>query len=268
MSKAKRTAVERYHNRVARRYDSIYSDGYWHAHDTLTWEHLKAFLPRSMDQSVVDLGCGTGKWGVKLLTSGYRVTFLDVSGKMVEQARRKVEALGKAGAADFVQADLCEMEQLPARHFALAVCLGEALGSTDSPPRAVKQIRKCLQPGGVLVATFDNRLACLDHYVKRNDPKGLAEVIRTGKTQWLTRDRAERFDVHTYTPEQIRKLLDKCGFELLDMVGKTVLPLRSLRQVLNDPGERRRWLALERKLWRDRDATARASHLQFAARVV
>src|SRR5829696_2203494 len=84
----------RYHDRVARQYDAIYDDPYWHFHDELTWRMVKPHLPRDLTAACCDLGCGTGKWGLKLLKSGFPTTFVDHSAAMVEQARHKAEAMG------------------------------------------------------------------------------------------------------------------------------------------------------------------------------
>src|ERR1700749_1037711 len=86
----------RYHDRVARRYDSIYDDPYWHFHDELTWRMLKPYLPTGAHAVCADLGCGTGKWGLKLLKSGFGVWFADHSAAMVGQARGNVEQTGEA----------------------------------------------------------------------------------------------------------------------------------------------------------------------------
>src|SRR4051812_46381780 len=63
-------ASRKYHNRVARQYDQIYDDRYWEFHDELTWRAIKPHLPRDANGPCLDLGCGTGKWGLKLLKSG------------------------------------------------------------------------------------------------------------------------------------------------------------------------------------------------------
>src|SRR5688572_32649214 len=67
----------RYHDRVARQYDSIYDDPYWAFHDELTWRSVKPHLPRDVTAECADLGCGTGKWGLKLLKSGFATTLVD-----------------------------------------------------------------------------------------------------------------------------------------------------------------------------------------------
>src|SRR5208282_5686247 len=88
------SASRRYHDRVAPQYDAIYDDPYWRFHDELTWRHIKPHLPRDLAAHCLDLGCGTGKWGMRLLKTGWATTFVDHSAKMLDQARLKIEALG------------------------------------------------------------------------------------------------------------------------------------------------------------------------------
>ena len=266
MPRPKHSPVQRYHDRVARRYDDIYDDAYWAWHDALTWDHLKTFLPKRQRAEVIDLGCGTGKWGLKLLHAGMRVTFLDISGAMVEQARRKVQAVGKADRADFIAADICDLQQLPAGRYELAVAMGEPLACANSPARAVKQIARILADGGVLLGTFDNRLAGIDHYLKKGQLDQLEAFLKTGKTRWLTRDQDEQFEIRTYSPAGARKLLAAAGFEILDLVGKTVLPMRHYRDLLADKAARKRLLKLEKNWWRQEAALGRCAHFQIAAR--
>src|SRR3954468_23113183 len=83
----------RYHDRVARQYDAIYDDPYWAFHDELTWRLIKPHVPNDLSAQVCDLGCGTGKWGVRLLKSGFATTFVDSSGAMIEQTRAKTDAM-------------------------------------------------------------------------------------------------------------------------------------------------------------------------------
>src|SRR3954465_13177812 len=90
-------ASRRYPDRVARQYDAIYDDPYWHFHDELTWRAVKPHVPRDQSAQCLDLGCGTGKRGLKLPKSGLAPTLVDHSGAMIEQARRKVEDLGPKG---------------------------------------------------------------------------------------------------------------------------------------------------------------------------
>lgn len=262
----RRSASQKYHDRVAGKYESIYDDAYWQWHDALTWDYIKPFLPTDLRAAVIDLGCGSGKWGRRLLKSGYPVTFVDHSAKMVDEARRQVTEGAGADRAVFLQADLMDLAALPGEHFHLATAMGEPIGSATDPAVALRQIARMLAPGGVLVATFDNRIACVDHYLEEGDVAVLEKFLRSGRTNWLTRDPSEQFDVHTFEPPQLRKLLEGAGFEILEMLGKTVLPMRRHRELLEDPAQRRRWAAIEKQLARDPHNFGRCPHLQLAAR--
>ena len=268
MSKPRRSAVQKYHDRVAGRYDDSYDDSFWKWHDALTWDYLKPFLPTDLRAHVVDLGCGTGKWIAKIAKSGYQVTGIDISPKMLNQTMRKMAEIGVDVDAELVQADLCDLSQFSAQTFAMAVALGDPIGCTQDPRDTLREIRRILTRDGILVATFDNRLAAIDYYLSRNDANEVERFLRDGKTHWLTRNTSEQFPIHTYGPTELRRLLENVGFEILDLVGKTVLPMRHHRDLLATSSDRRRWAKIEKTLCRDSGAVGRASHLQVACRVI
>jgi ubiquinone/menaquinone biosynthesis C-methylase UbiE len=266
MAKSRRSAVQKYHDRVAPRYDHSYDDAFWLWHDSLTWDYLKPHLPRDANAEVVDLGCGTGKWAAKLAKSGYRVTCVDISAQMLDQARRKLEEAGRVTRCGFVQADLCDLSALAPGRFALAVALGDPIGCTESPRQTMKQIRRILREDGILIATFDNRLAGLDFYLSKGDAGALNRFLRDGKTHWLTKDREERFPITTFAPDDVIALAEGTGFAVLDLVGKTVLPMRQYRELLESSEARRKWARIEKRLCRHPHAIGRASHLQLTCR--
>jgi len=267
MSRKRRSAVQRYHDRVAGCYDQTYDDDFWKWHDALTWDYLKPFLPRDQSAKIIDLGCGTGKWGARIARSGYHVTSVDISAQMLDQAREKIRTRPSSPPPVFVQADLCDLSALRGEEFALAVALGDPVGCTPSPRKALKEIRRLLAPDGVLVATFDNRLSALEFYLADGDPKAVARFLSQGRTHWLTQNAAEQFPIFTYAPSDVRRLIEACGFEMLELVGKTVLPLRHQRHLLATAEARRAWARIEKGLSRNPDAVGRATHLQVACRV-
>jgi hypothetical protein len=167
-----------------------------------------------------------------------------------------------------VRADLCDLSALADGSAAMAVALGDPIGCSSSPMRAMKEIRRVLADGGVLVATFDNKLSAIEFYLEQGDPQPLSQFLFDGRTHWLTRDASERFEIHTFAPDELRRLVKSAGFEPLDMVGKTVLPMRYYRQLLADSQSRWAWAKIEKSLCRDSFALGRASHLQVSCRAV
>ena len=261
-------ASRRYHDRVARQYDAIYDDPYWHFHDELTWRAVKPHLPRDLSVQCLDLGCGTGKWGLKLLKSGFATTFVDHSASMVEQARRKSEEMGpaKAKRATLVVADIVDLGPLPLETFSLTLAMGDPLSICSDALRAAREMHRVCKPGGVVIATADNKLAALDHFVERGNLDELERFVQTSKTQWLTADQREQFELKMFTPATLRKLLEQAGFETIQITGKTLIPIRQNKILLDRPDAEQRLLRLEQDLAKDPSSAARAGHLQIAAR--
>ncbi|MDR3210692.1 MAG: class I SAM-dependent methyltransferase [Planctomycetota bacterium] len=285
MAKRVRRAVEKYHDRVAGLYDGIYDgDPYWEAVFHLTWRNLKRYLPSQSGQRSLDLGCGTGRWGLRLLRGGFSTDFLDISQKMLDQTAGKLARQDRAwesidllqGAeAVFTQepalsqlyhADLDQLQSLPSARYHLIVGQGDPLNAAEHPFRSFRELVRLLAPGGVLVLSVDNRLQGLEHYLEQGDVAGLSEFLRSGRTQWVTDNPAERFSLTMFTPGQIRRLAAANNLELLSLIGKPVLPLRRHKDLLRDPGKREILLRLEEDLQTEEALFANAPHLEFAAK--
>lgn len=262
-----RDGSRRYHDRVARQYDAIYDDPYWEFHDEFTWRSIKPHLPTDLSAQCLDLGCGTGKWGLKLLKSGFATTFVDHAAAMIEQTRAKTEAMGpRAKKATVLVADIIDLAALPAETFSLTLAMGDPLSICSDPLRAARGMHRVSKPRGIVIATADSKLAAIDHFVERGNLDALEEFIQTGRTQWLTADERERFELTMFTPASLTKLFEKSGFEVVDLLGKTIIPVRKNKQLLASPDAVERLLKLEQLLGKDPAAAGRAGHFQIVAR--
>jgi ubiquinone/menaquinone biosynthesis C-methylase UbiE len=263
----RRDASRRYHDRVARQYDSIYDDAYWAFHDELTWRLIKPYLPHDASAACADLGCGTGKWGLRLLKSGFNTTFVDHSAAMIEQTRRKTEAMGpRSKRATLLVADIIDLSAIASERFALITAMGDVLSICSDPPAAAREMHRLCAPGGVVIATADNKLAALDHFMQQGNLDALESFVRTGRTHWLTPDEREQFELTMFTPVSLRKLFEQAGFHVLSIVGKPVLPIRAYKTLLETEGAAERLLRLEVDLSKDPSASAKSAHLQIAAK--
>ena len=106
----------------------------------------------------------------------------------------------------------------------------------------------------------------LDHFLEQGDIDGLESFVKTSRTQWLTNDERERFQLTAFTPGDLRRLFERTGFEVVKLTGKTILPVRTFKQLLQVEGAFDRLLELEIELSKDSTSAAKASHLQIVAR--
>jgi hypothetical protein len=120
--------------------------------------------------------------------------------------------------------------------------------------------------GGIVIATADNKLAALDHYVERGNLDAIETFVHSARTNWLTADEREQFELTTFTPATLRKLFEKSGFEVLAIQGKPIIPVRDNKHLLTHERALERLLRLEEELSTDPAAAGRAGHLQIVAR--
>ncbi|MDR2726697.1 MAG: metalloregulator ArsR/SmtB family transcription factor [Deltaproteobacteria bacterium] len=148
--------------------------------DTLSREVLGVFdLPGAVAEAVpegcavaVDLGCGTGMVLERLRGRAAQVIGVDGSSRMLELARRRfsIDAQG-------ISLRIGELDHLPLRDDeGDFVCITMVLHHLSDPAAALREIRRVIRPGGLLLVTdFDRH----DH-----------ERMRTAYgDQWLGFDR-------------------------------------------------------------------------------
>ena len=186
---------------------------------------------------------------------------------MIEQARAKVEAMGpRAKCATLLTGDIVDLSSLPAGEFGLILAMGDPLSICSDPQAAVDQMHRMARPGGIVIATADNKLAALDHFVERGNLDALEEFVRSSRTRWLTADPKEQFELTTFTPASLTRIFERAGWEVLDVIGKPIVPVRQNKHLLSYPDAVARLLEIEGTLNRDPAAAARSAHLQIVAR--
>jgi len=108
-------------------------------------------------REVLEIGCGTGAVTARLVERGARVTALDQSPEMMEQARRRV-AGGIGGEVIWLERTASEIDGLPAAAFdsvVLSLCLSEMSAAERS--FVLTHARGRLRPGGRLVVADEVR---------------------------------------------------------------------------------------------------------------
>ncbi len=137
-------------------------DGGW---DGIWADMLISRFPAGAPETlrVLDVGTGPGFYAIILAQRGYRVTAVDYSEKMLEQARQNAGPLAEK--ICFRQMDAQALE-FPDGGFDAVVSRNLTWNLTD-PVRAYREWRRVLRPGGVMLVFDANWYAYLNDDEKR-----------------------------------------------------------------------------------------------------
>jgi len=193
-------------------------------------DFIEELLVPAPGARVLDLGCGTGRHSVELARRGYRLTGVDLSRGMLEQAAAAAAAAGVT--VEFVKADATAYE--PAAPFDLVICLCEGafglLGAADDPLAhdlaILETVRRSLRPeGGFLLTALNGlRMARLhgqdDVAAGRFDPMTMTE---RNSMEWRDGDETRGVTVRErgFTPTELALLCGVAGLRVDHVWGGT-----------------------------------------------
>lgn len=137
----------------AETYDQWYETPLGKFVDSLETQEIISLLHPTKGMNVLDAGCGTGNYSIKLARLGCVVTGVDISEKMLAVARRKAKESGHT--INFIN---CNIESLPfASEQFDAVVSVVALEFVGNQQKALDELFRVVQKGGKVVVGFLNR---------------------------------------------------------------------------------------------------------------
>lgn len=146
-------------------YDEFTGDPYSFA-SLIERPALEALLGDLTGQTVLDLGCGTGRYTMLLAERGARVTGIDISAAMLEMARARAQASGLP--VRLRQADLTALDSLTEE----PVDMVFSSAVTHYLPRLeplMQGMARALRPGGRVLLSVMHPLYTSQHPVARDD---------------------------------------------------------------------------------------------------
>jgi SAM-dependent methyltransferase len=161
---------------------------------------------------LIDLGCGPGGDAEYLARNGYRVTAIDWSRAMVDEARRRLSGAGLADRVDVLHAGIHEIDQLAPVQFDAVYSNFGPLNCVDDLGAAAHLIARRLRSGGVVIASVIGRVCPWEIalYLARGRwwraairfRRGAVPVPLEGRTVWT----------RYYTPGAFTQIFAAAGF--------------------------------------------------------
>lgn len=108
---------------------------------------LLSTLQVRSDSTVIDIACGKGSSAVFVAEKyGCRVTAVDISAELIEEAKQLAKRRGLSGKISFM---VCDAMQLPFEDGSFDVAVSQAmLVLVDDKIRAIKEANRVIKPGG------------------------------------------------------------------------------------------------------------------------
>lgn len=208
-----------------------------------TRELASRFLP-GPPATVLDVGGGTGPYARWLLSQGYAVHLLDAVAGHIERVQADPSLAGLASAT------VGDARALPYADGAAdaVLLLGPLYHLTANADRvrALREVRRCLRPGGVLLAaaitrtasTLDGLLAGLDADTRFRQMRDA--TLQTGLHQPPAGDLGWFTTAHFHRPDELRQEVLDAGF-----LGVDLYAIEGLGNVV--PDFEARWADSERR---------------------
>ena len=184
--------------------------------DNRTLSAMRARVHRTVDavvpvgSRILDLGCGPGADAEHFALRGYRVTAIDWSPAMVEEACARIRDAGLGGQVDVQHVGIHALDRLERADapFDAAYSNFGPLNCVVDLPAAAQRIADRLRPGGLLVASVIGRVCPWEIalYLSRGDlsragirfRRGLVAVPLDGRTVWTRYFTPREFE-HIFT---------------------------------------------------------------------
>ena len=194
---------------------SVYEDGYrgttyQRAYDLLAWQRAKSCLPAT-PCTVIDAGCGTGRWAHWLVEAGHRVIG-------IEQSRNMVDALEARSLGDRFRLIQTSMEDvdLSSENADVVFAMG-SLQFTANPADQLRKFASWVRPGGYVAVYVDSLVALVLELLRLG--KHDEAMLRLGSRTGVWQTRGESAKVHLYDERTLRADFEAAGLQLIQAYG-------------------------------------------------
>ena len=232
----------------------------------LSWRNLEPHLPRpgTPPLRALDLGAGTGEMALRLAASGWSVTLVDGSPRMLERAAQVAEArnLGGRVACRALDLDAGGIADALGRGAYDLVVLHDVLEYVASPEALLREARAALAAEGRMSLVVRNLAGEVMKQLRRGAaPEAALELLSARRV----REEMYGLEVRLFDLAEIRDLLGGAGLEVIAEHGVRVASDHVADREGVDKDGFDRMLEVERRLGESPELRALARYVQVIA---
>ena len=205
-------------------------------------DFLVEVLQSEAGSHLLDVPCGNGRLSLELARRGFRVTGLDISEEFIDEARAgcalrlsaHAGGTGFGAPAEFILGDMCRLEGEAI--YDGAYCFGNSFGflKYSDMESFLSRVARALQPGGRFVIETGMAAESVLHKFEPLAMHQIDDISVTIKERYLAEESCidteyifeqngkveSRIAKHwIYTSGEIRRMLERAGFEILNLYG-------------------------------------------------
>ncbi len=198
-------------------------------YDAITWKFLEPLVPTDPNSLVLDAGGGTGIWTIPMARKGCKVVLLDISERMLEEARKEVQIAGLQDRIEIRKADMRNLDY-PDETFDL-VLSEHTLFLFKEPNQVVAELVRVLKKDAPIVLSAQNKLIQVLAHLP-NDPTKNPDIIKTAnrilnKKEYDLLSKEKAIKIFSLTPQEFQDILERNGLKIERIFPKLVtMPLR------------------------------------------
>ncbi|MEA1995413.1 MAG: methyltransferase domain-containing protein [Campylobacterota bacterium] len=153
--------VRKKYEKVSERFDRYENAFIGNLYNKLEWKSLvEIYLPKDRNARILDAGGGTGRIILPLAKMGYKPILLDVSSKMLNVAKEKLQKKRILNRVKIVEADIASLP-FSDETFDLVICLHGPLSIANSL-KACKEFSRIMKKGSKIIVSAHSRYwACM-----------------------------------------------------------------------------------------------------------
>lgn len=218
MADGGRPASAALYDTLAPDYETHFDVPHRRAYDELAWERVAVLLPAT-PATVVDVGCGVGRWADRLVTLGHHVIGVEPAPAMADRARARARRLGP-DRFEVVEAPMEQDQPALLGRAGVVLAMGSLQYATDVD-RALERFHSWLVPGGAVAVLVDSLGGLVAELVRGGRVDEAVERADTRRAHWAPAPGLAA-DLQLFDRVDLTARLSRAGFTSLRAHGLLV----------------------------------------------